>query len=85
MATNDAVSFIRNASRTSFPLERYRSNVTKPPGARSRPVSTAKRLIKARQLLPPTLDESAVVHLRTQLTRPNRPVSTLLDPWYEEE
>lgn len=65
--------------------ETYRSNVTEPPGACSRPLSTAKRLMKARQLLTPALDESDIEHLRTQLTHPNRPISTLLDPWHKEE
>lgn len=61
--------------------ESFRSDVTRPPGARDRPLSSEERLMKARRLLTPTLDESAVKQLRQRLARPTRSVAGLLAPW----
>jgi 2-methylcitrate dehydratase PrpD len=59
----------------------YRSPVTRPPGARERPLSEARRLRKARDLFTPTLPTSAVDHVRDALQSPDRPVAELFGPW----
>ncbi|QZP39571.1 MmgE/PrpD family protein [Halobaculum magnesiiphilum] len=62
----------------------YQSDVTRPPGARERPLTQGERIEKASRLLRPTVDETAVESIRETLRAPDRPVRALLAPWSEE-
>ena len=61
--------------------ETFSSGVTRPPGARERPLSDETRREKARRLVAPTLPRSAIDETERRL-RSNTSVATLLEPWH---
>ncbi|WP_458210794.1 MmgE/PrpD family protein [Haladaptatus sp. NG-SE-30] len=69
------VELVTNDGRT------LTSDVTRPRGARERPLSPPKRRSKAADLFEPTVPPETVEHVEAVLGAPDTPVSTLLDPW----
>jgi len=59
----------------------FSSQVTRPRGARDRPLTTAEWRKKAESLLGPTVDEEAAAPVEATLHRLDRPIGELLDPW----
>ncbi|RLM53807.1 MmgE/PrpD family protein [Halobellus sp. Atlit-31R] len=57
----------------------HRSAVTRPPGARERPLSRGERLAKARRLLAPTLGEGTATSLQEALQTPETKTTRLVE------